>query len=59
VLNRVLCNLRYLPARFLEGKVCFADDDRFPGAAAAAPGSDLLEVHITMSRSMFGPDVPA
>jgi N,N'-diacetyllegionaminate synthase len=31
----------------------------FPGIAAAALGSDLLEVHITMSRGMFGPDVPA
>jgi N-acetylneuraminate synthase len=31
----------------------------FPGVAAAALGSDLLEVHITMSRGMFGPDVPA
>jgi N,N'-diacetyllegionaminate synthase len=31
----------------------------FPGIAAAAHGSDLLEVHVTMSRGMFGPDVPA
>ena len=31
----------------------------FPGVTAAALGSDLLEVHITMSRGMFGPDVPA
>ena len=31
----------------------------YPGIAAAALGSELLEVHITMSRGMFGPDVPA
>ena len=31
----------------------------FPGLAAATLGSDLLEVHVTMSRGMFGPDVPA
>jgi N-acetylneuraminate synthase len=31
----------------------------YPGIAAATLGSDLLEVHITMSRGMFGPDVPA
>ena len=30
-----------------------------PGIAAATLGSDILEVHITMSRGMFGPDVPA
>jgi N-acetylneuraminate synthase len=30
-----------------------------PGIAAATLGSDLLEVHVTMSRGMFGPDVPA
>ena len=31
----------------------------FPGIAAATLGSDMLEVHITMSRGMFGPDGPA
>jgi N-acetylneuraminate synthase len=31
----------------------------FPGLAAAALGNDMLEVHVTMSRGMFGPDVPA
>jgi N-acetylneuraminate synthase len=31
----------------------------YPGVAAAAIGSDVLEVHVTMSRGMFGPDVPA
>jgi N-acetylneuraminate synthase len=31
----------------------------FPGIAAAAIGTDILEVHVTMSRGMFGPDVPA
>jgi N-acetylneuraminate synthase len=31
----------------------------YPGLAGAALGLDLLEVHVTMSREMFGPDVPA
>jgi N-acetylneuraminate synthase len=31
----------------------------YPGIAAAALGCDVLEVHVTMSRGMFGPDVPA
>jgi N-acetylneuraminate synthase len=31
----------------------------YPGLAAAANGMDVLEVHITLSREMFGPDVPA
>jgi N,N'-diacetyllegionaminate synthase len=31
----------------------------FPGIAAATLGADVLEVHVTMSRGMFGPDVPA
>ena len=31
----------------------------FPGLAAAAHGADVLEVHVTMSREMFGPDVSA
>lgn len=31
----------------------------FPGIAGAALGMNLLEVHVTMSREMFGPDVPA
>jgi N-acetylneuraminate synthase len=31
----------------------------FPSIAAAALGVELLEVHITFSREMFGPDVPA
>jgi N-acetylneuraminate synthase len=30
-----------------------------PGIAAATLGSEILEVHVTMSRGMFGPDVPA
>lgn len=29
----------------------------YPGLAAAALGSDLLEVHLTLSRQMTGPDV--
>lgn len=31
----------------------------FAGLGAVALGIDLLEVHVTMSREMFGPDVPA
>ncbi len=31
----------------------------FAGLAAAALGADLLEVHVTLSREMFGPDVIA
>jgi N,N'-diacetyllegionaminate synthase len=31
----------------------------YPGLAAAAQGIAMLEVHVTLSRRMFGPDVPA
>lgn len=31
----------------------------FPGLAAMALGVDLLEVHVTFHKKMFGPDVPA
>lgn len=31
----------------------------YPGLAAASLGCDLIEVHVTLSRAMFGPDVPA
>ena len=31
----------------------------FPGLAAATMGIAALEVHVTLSREMFGPDVPA
>lgn len=31
----------------------------FPGLAAATIGIDVLEVHLTLSREMFGPDVVA
>lgn len=31
----------------------------YAGLAAAALGIDVLEVHLTLSREMFGPDVPA
>jgi N-acetylneuraminate synthase len=31
----------------------------FPGLAAATIGIDVLEVHVTLSREMFGPDVAA
>jgi N-acetylneuraminate synthase len=30
----------------------------FPGLAAATLGADVLEVHVALSRRMFGPDVP-
>ena len=31
----------------------------YPGLAAATIGIQMLEVHLTFSRDMFGPDVPA
>jgi N-acetylneuraminate synthase len=31
----------------------------FPGLAALTLGANLLEVHVTFSKEMFGPDVPA
>ena len=31
----------------------------FAGLAATTMGIDVLEIHVTMSRQMFGPDVPA
>ena len=31
----------------------------FPGLAAATIGIEVLEVHVALSREMFGPDVPA
>jgi N-acetylneuraminate synthase len=31
----------------------------FAGLAAATLGADLIEVHVTLSREAFGPDVPA
>jgi N,N'-diacetyllegionaminate synthase len=31
----------------------------YPGLAAVALGADILEVHVTFSREMFGPDVPS
>ena len=31
----------------------------YPGLAAATLGIEVLEIHVTFSRRMFGPDVPA
>ena len=31
----------------------------YPGLAAATLGIEVLEIHVTLSREMFGPDVPA
>ncbi len=31
----------------------------YPGLAAAADGMEILEVHVTFSRALFGPDVSA
>jgi N-acetylneuraminate synthase len=31
----------------------------YPGLAAAALGAQVIEVHVTLSREMFGPDVKA
>lgn len=41
--------------------VGFSDHSGTPAAclAAAALGADVLEVHVTFSREMYGPDVPA
>ncbi len=30
----------------------------FPGLAAATLGAEVLEVHVALSRAMFGPDIP-
>ena len=31
----------------------------FPGLAGVALGIDMLEIHVALTRAMFGPDVPA
>ena len=31
----------------------------YPGLAAATIGCDVLEIHVALSREMFGPDVPS
>jgi len=31
----------------------------FPGLAAVASGVEILEIHVTLSREMFGPDIPS
>ena len=31
----------------------------FPGLAATALGVEVLELHVTLSREMFGPDIPS
>lgn len=31
----------------------------YPGLAAATLGCDILEIHVALSRDMFGPDVPS
>jgi len=31
----------------------------YAGLAAVSQGANLIEVHVTLSRGMFGPDVPA
>jgi N-acetylneuraminate synthase len=31
----------------------------YPGLAAVTLGIEILEVHVTLSRDMFGPDIPA
>lgn len=31
----------------------------YPGLAAATLGCEVLEIHVTLSREMFGPDVPS
>ena len=45
----------------LRGAVGLSDHSGtiFPSIAATALGLDVVEVHVTMSREMFGPDVPS
>ena len=31
----------------------------FPGLAATGTGIEVLEIHVTLSREMFGPDIPS
>jgi len=53
-----------LVAEFRERYGCFVglsdhSGTIYPGLAGAALGIDVLEVHVTLSREMFGPDVKA
>jgi len=55
--------LNMLPV-FRERYACFVglsdhSGTIYPGIAAATLGAEVVEVHVTMSRGMFGPDVPA
>jgi N,N'-diacetyllegionaminate synthase len=50
-----------LAKRYPDAAVGLSDHSAtiFPGLAAATMGAKLIEVHITLSRDMFGPDVKA
>jgi N-acetylneuraminate synthase len=53
-----------LIAEFRERYGCFVglsdhSGTIYPSIAAATLGADTVEVHVTLSRDMFGPDVPA
>jgi N-acetylneuraminate synthase len=47
--------------RYQEAYVGLSDHSGtiYPGIAAATLGAEVVEVHVTLSRGMFGPDVPA
>lgn len=51
--------LKYLKRLFPEAKVGLSDHSGslFPGLVASAQGAEILEVHATFDRRMFGPDM--
>jgi N-acetylneuraminate synthase len=59
--ERVGLNLLSVYRRRYGGAVGLSDHSGtvYPGLAAASLGADVLEVHVTLSRQMFGPDVSA
>ena len=60
-LDRVGLNVIDEMKRRFDCPVGFSDHSGsvYPGYAAIARGADLLEVHVTFHKAMFGPDVPA
>ena len=57
--ERVGLNLLSVYRKRYGGAVGISDHSGtiYPGLAAATLGADVLEVHVTLSREMFGPDV--
>lgn len=53
--------LQVFRERYQDGGVGLSDHSGtiYPGLSAATIGIDVLEIHVTLSREMFGPDVPA